>query len=131
MKWMFPIALFVLLAPGAPAQTVSTASVSGIVMQKGSDNVVWGANVELRREGSNAALFGAMTHEDGKFLFPSVPGGRYQLVTTSPGYVPAEYGQKRMKGAGLPLIVTAGQPLNSARVEMTPTGAISGRVTNS
>ncbi len=131
MKWIFPIALFVFLAPAAPAQTASATPVAGIVMQKGSDNVIWGANVELRKEGSITAMFGAMTREDGKFSFPSVPAGRYQLVATSPGYVAAEYGQKRMKGAGLPLIVDAGRPLTDVRVEMVPTGAIAGRVTNS
>src|SRR6185369_16258164 len=135
MRWMLANAVIVFFAQAAPAQTAPsptlTAPVAGIVMQKGSDNVVWGASVELRREGSNTAMLGAMTREDGKFLFPSVPAGRYQLAATSPGFVPAEYGQKRMKGAGLPLIVTAAQPLSDVRIEMVPTGAISGRVTNS
>ena len=92
--------------------------------------MVWGATVELRKEGGNTALYGALTGVDGKFAFPSVAAGRYQLVATSPGYVPAEYGQKRMKGAGLPLVVTAGQAMPNLRMEMVPTGAISGRVTD-
>ena len=92
--------------------------------------MVWGATVELRKEGGNTALYGALTGVEGKFAFPAVPAGRYQLVATSPGYVPAEYGQKRMKGAGLPLVVTAGQAMPSLRIEMVPTGAISGRVTD-
>src|SRR6185436_14665457 len=100
------------------------------VTQRGSDDVVWGATVELRKEGGNTALYGALTGIDGKFAFPSVPAGRYQLVATSPGFVPAEYGQKRMKGPGLPLVVVAGQAMPGLRVEMVPTGAISGRVTD-
>ena len=131
MNWIFPVLSVCLIQQvPAPAQTVATTAVAGVVMQRGNDNVVWGASVELRKEGSSTALFGALTREDGKFQFPAVPSGRYQLVATSPGYVPSEYGQKRMKGAGLPLIVEAGRPLNDVHIDMVPTGAISGRVTN-
>lgn len=123
--------LIVSISSVATAQQPANGSIQGVIVQKGSDNVVWGASVELRAEGGTAALFGAITREDGKFAFPAVPPGRYQLLATSPGYVPAEYGQKRMKGAGLPLVVASGQPLRDVRVEMVPTGAIAGRVTNS
>jgi hypothetical protein len=130
MKLLLPVALVALFIQTAIAQTSNGVPLQGIVTQRGSDEVVWGASVELRKEGGNTALYGALTGVDGKFAFPSVAPGRYQLVATSPGYVPAEYGQKRMKGAGLPLVVTAGQAMPNLRMEMVPTGAISGRVTD-
>jgi sugar phosphate permease len=52
-----------------------------------------------------AAIYGARTGSDGKFAFPAVSPGRYRLVANAPGYVSAEYGQKRMNGAGLPAIM--------------------------
>src|SRR6185436_11247597 len=109
MKRLLPLLLVAFLFQTANAQTPPGVPLQGIVTQRGSDEVVWGATVELRKEGGNTALYGALTGVDGKFAFPSVPAGRYQLIATSSGYVPAEYGQKRMKGAGLPLVV-AGQP---------------------
>jgi hypothetical protein len=127
MKHLLSVALVSFLIQTAFAQTSNGVPLQGIVTQRGSDEVVWGASVELRKEGGTTALYGALTGVDGKFAFPSVAPGRYQLVATSPGYVPAEYGQKRMKGAGLPLVVTAGQAMPNLRMEMVPTGAISGR----
>ncbi|HLQ75824.1 MAG TPA: carboxypeptidase-like regulatory domain-containing protein, partial [Terriglobia bacterium] len=130
MKKLLLLVLLALFVQSVAAQQAPGISVQGVVMQRGSDNVVWGATVELRKDGGDTALFGALTREDGKFSFPSVPSGRYRLVTTSPGFVPAEYGQKRMKGAGLPLIVVDEQPMLNVRLDMVPTGAISGRVTD-
>jgi hypothetical protein len=130
MKRLLPLFWIALLLQTAIAQVAPGVPVQGIVTQMGSNEVVWGASVELRKEGGNTALYGALTGVDGKFAFPSVPAARYQLIATSPGFVPAEYGQKRMKGAGLPLVVVSGQDMPNLRLEMVPTGAISGRVTD-
>ena len=131
MKRLLPAALVALFIQTAIAQTSNGVPLQGIVTQRGSDEVVWGASVELRKEGGTTALYGALTGVDGRFAFPSVAPGRYQFVAISPGYVPAEFGQKRTKGPGLPLVVTAGQAMPNLRMEMVPTGAISGRVTDS
>jgi hypothetical protein len=130
MYRLWSIAFVAFFIQSATAQTAPGVPLQGIVTQKGTDDVVWGASVEIRKEGGNTALYGAVTGMDGKFSFPGIPTGRYQLAATSPGYVPAEYGQKRMKGAGLPLVVVSGQTMPSLRIEMVPTGAISGRVTD-
>jgi hypothetical protein len=121
------IALFVALVQDTAAQG-PTAALQGTVSEMGRDEVVWGASVELRKESATTAAYGAVTGADGKFTFPSVQPGRYQLLATHPGHVPAEYGQNRMKGPGIPITLTAGQRLTDARITMTPTGAISGRV---
>jgi len=128
-KILFPVLTF-LFVHTAFAQQPAGVSVQGSVTQRGTPEVIWGANVELRKESNTPALYGAVTGPDGKFAFPSIAPGRYQLTATAQGHVIAEYGQKRMKGAGLPFIVEAGRPMSGIRIEMTPTGAISGRVTD-
>src|SRR6188768_2436742 len=127
---LMPLFISAILIQTAFAQAPAGVPLQGVVTQRGSDELVWGATVELRKEGGNTALYGALTAMDGKFAFPNVPPGRYQLLATAPGFVPAEYGQKRLKGAGLPLVV-AGQAMSNLRMDMVPTGAISGRVTDS
>jgi len=129
MNRLLSIAFAAWFVQTAFAQSPPGVPLQGIVTQRGTDDVVWGATVELRKESGTTALYGALTGVDGKFSFPSVPAGRYQLVATSPGFVPAEFGQKRMSGAGLPLVV-AGQAVSNLRIEMSPTAAISGRVTD-
>jgi Carboxypeptidase regulatory-like domain len=129
---MKKILLFVPTVLSIQMAFAQTAGVplQGTVVQRGTGEVVWGAKVELRREDNTNAMYGAVTGADGKFAFPGVAAGRYHLIATAQGHVIAEYGQKRMKGPGLPLIVETGRPLAGLRVEMTPTGAISGRVTD-
>src|SRR5262245_47338412 len=119
MKNILLSVLILLTIQTAFAQQTAGVSVQGVVAQRGTTEVVWGANVELRKEGTTMALYGAVTGNDGKFAFPSVAPGRYHLTATAQGHVPAEYGQKRMKGAGLPLAVEVGRPMSGVRIEMT------------
>ena len=44
--------------------------------------------------------------------------------------LPAEYGQRGPGGSGVPVVLAAQQQLKNVRMEMTPTGAISGRILN-
>jgi len=129
MKSIF-LATFIAFAGAAQAQTATGVPVQGVVLQRGSDELIWGATVELRKGTSSAAIYGARTGSDGKFAFPSVAPGSYRLIANAPGYVSTEYGQKRMNGAGLPFEVAAGQQVSNLRMEMVPTAAISGRVTD-
>ena len=72
MKHLLPAALIALFIQTATAQTSNGVPLQGVVTQRGSDEVVWGASVELRKEGGTTALYGALTGVDGKFAFPSV-----------------------------------------------------------
>jgi hypothetical protein len=110
-------------------QNSGTASVQGVAVIAGSDEPVTGAVVELRPVDNSAfEPILAATQSNGAFLFRDVRVGRYQLVATRNGYLPAELGQRNAQGRGVPIVVAAAQPLNNLRVAMTPTAAISGRI---
>jgi hypothetical protein len=71
----------------------------------------------------------AKTASDGRFKFENVKDGKYRLVAVRTGqYHPAEYGQRHLLQRGLYFPVGVGEALKDLKIEMTPTGAISGRV---
>jgi protocatechuate 3,4-dioxygenase beta subunit len=128
--------LLFLCVQGAFAQQPSSGSIQGIVVQAGvPDSRIPGATVEIRREGGVASLAAApllttTTDAEGKYYFPILTPGSYRLLASAGGFVRSEYGQKRMKGAGLPITVGANQKVSDATIALTQTGAISGRVTD-
>jgi hypothetical protein len=63
-------------------------------------------------------------------VFRDLAPGQYKLVATRDGYVTSEYGQRGPGGSGVPIVVAAQQQVKNAGIEMTPTGAISGRIMN-
>src|SRR5262245_28605268 len=130
-------------------------SIEGIVVQAGTSSPIPGATVELTGiaprtvDGSSrvgrgvisvnveeAASDGAVlsykatTGIDGKFELRDLrPGTEYQLVAVRfPDYLPAQYGQRvpSVPGRSIPLI--DGDHLRDIRVEMTPSGSISGQI---
>lgn len=72
------------------------------------------------------------TGEDGKFAFRNLKEGKYRLVSVRIGgmYQPAEYGQRNPQGRGFNFPLAAGQEFKDARLEMAPTGAITGKITD-
>jgi hypothetical protein len=110
-------------------QNSGTASVQGIAVIAGSDDPVSGAVVELRSvSDSSAEPLLAATQSSGSFLFRGVRAGRYVIIATRSGYLPAEFGQKSAQGRGVPIVVSATQPASDLRIIMTPTASVSGRI---
>jgi hypothetical protein len=72
------------------------------------------------------------TGEDGKFAFRNLKEGKYRLVSVRIGgmYQPAEYGQRNPLGRGFNFPLAVGQAFKDAKLEMAPTGAITGKVTD-
>jgi hypothetical protein len=106
-----------------------TSSVQGVVVKWGTTEPVAKATVELRRlESGTPAPYIATTAADGTFVFGAVPPGQYRVLVVRPGYVNAEYGQRRPNGLGLTIGLAAGQAATDVRLQMTATAAISGRV---
>jgi protocatechuate 3,4-dioxygenase beta subunit len=124
-----------LFAGTAMAQQPS-ASIQGTVTQVGAtDTKIPGATVELRREGgvasmASAPLLTTITDAEGRYYFPNLAPGPYRVVAKAGGYVRTEFGQKRTNGAGLAISLTANQRIVDATIALTPTGSISGRVTD-
>ena len=134
---MILIRLFLLTALLQPAMAQQSASsIQGFVTQAGATDLkIPGASVELRREGgvasiSSAPLLVTTTDAEGKYYFPNLSSGQYRVSAKAGGYVRTEYGQKRTNGAGLPINLTPNQRFTDATIALTPTGSISGRITD-
>jgi hypothetical protein len=153
--------------PVRSQSAATSASIEGIVVEKGSNMALGNVDLELSRvEGTSAAplsaaasdafsaalnstgqgfpsTFGAgpssvlegevkygRTGADGKFAFRDLKEGKYRLVAVRVGsaFYPVEYGQRDLKQRGLNFPVAAGEAKKDIRLEMTPTGVITGRV---
>ena len=101
------------------ALVMQTLPLQGIVVKKGTTEGLSKATVELRRDQENAGILDSITTEDdGRFSFSNVAPGRYRLTVTRRGYTRPP----------LTITLAAGQPAQDIPLNMTPTGAISGRV---
>ena len=126
MNTFFIMVIVALLAQSAPA------TVDGIVIKMGSGEPLAGARVELHPERSDVPdgpeppeTYTATTSQDGRFVLNGVVPGPYRLIATrNGGYVPAEYGQRRPTGQGIPFELSAGQRMSGIQLAMASTGVI-------
>jgi protocatechuate 3,4-dioxygenase beta subunit len=126
--------------PGAPQQQQQpqgTSSISGTVVEMGSNVPIPGASVELRRIDCNnfsnpPEVFNVKTGPDGKFNFPNLHAGGWCIVATAVGgkFTPAEYLQRGYKGRGVTIPLADGEKMPSVTLTMAPTSAISGHITD-
>jgi 5-hydroxyisourate hydrolase-like protein (transthyretin family) len=125
--------------PGAPQQQQQqgTGSISGTVVEMGSNVPIPGASVELRRIDCNnfsnpPEVFNVKTDHDGKFNFPNLHAGGWCIVATAAGgkFTPAEYLQRGYKGRGVTIPLTDGEKIPNITLTMAPTSAISGHITD-
>jgi len=125
--------------PGAPQrqQPQGTGSISGTVVEMGSNVPIPNASVELRRIDCNnfstpQEVFNMKTDGDGKFNFPNLRAGGWCIVATAAGgkFTPAEYLQRGSKGRGVTIPLTDGEKKPDVTLTMAPTSAINGRITD-
>lgn len=123
--------------PGAPPQQQppGTGSISGTVVEMGTNIPIPGASVEVRRIDCNnfsapPESFNVLTTADGKFNFSNLHAGGWCIVATIAGgkFTPAEYQQRGIKGRGLTIQLSDGEKMPGVTLTMAPTSAISGRV---
>jgi protocatechuate 3,4-dioxygenase beta subunit len=107
-----------------------TVSVQGTVIRDGSGDPLSKARVELRG-GNLPEPITTTTETDGRFYFPNLPPGAYEISVRRDGFAPAEVGQKWPGGPGVPVQLRAGQPAPDVVVRMVAAAAISGRVADS
>jgi hypothetical protein len=124
-------------APQQPPQQQGTGSISGTVVEMGSNVPIPGASVELRRIDCNnfsspPEVFNVKTGPDGKFNFPNLHAGGWCIVATAVGgkFTPAEYLQRGYKGRGVTIPLADGEKMPSVTLTMAPTSAISGHITD-
>jgi hypothetical protein len=137
------------------ASLQTSASIEGVVVRYGTSEPISSVDVELvgvegedtigsgmysqgsltitisrRSNDSRPQALRTRTKADGRFRFGDLKPGTYRLNASHQGglYCPAEYGQKDWKGPGLDVVVSAGEIVRNANIEMIPPGTISGRV---
>jgi hypothetical protein len=124
-----PMALaFLLLQNVAPSP--QTASISGIVVEAGTGKPIANASIQLIANPPTPNLsplpVTTKTGRDGTFSLTSLKPGDGLLGVMAPGYVTAIY-----PGAGTGRMVwTSNQKLTNIRIELPPTGTITGRIVN-
>jgi hypothetical protein len=128
-KENFPVCVFLcllavlmcLLTPiGARAQAVATGIVHGVVMDP-ANAVVLGATVTLTDTSTNAART-ATTNDTGRYVFPGVPPGIYELSVAKTGFRTAKFANQEVT-VGTALTLDAKLELGSTieTVEVTAT----------
>ena len=86
-----------------------------------------GGSPTLGARGRGAASPSAITPDDGKFSFELDPGS-YRIAVSADNYVPAEYGQRSLRGSGKVIYLDSGERLKDLTVRVVPTGVIKGRI---
>ena len=124
------ILLVLLLAQTAARAQTAGASVEGVVNSSPSNAPLARVLVEMRSlDAGTARVFSLTTPANGRFVFRSIPPGRYQLTAMRAGFVRGDYGVRGPGASGLSITLAGGQRLTDVRLAMTPTGTIAGRIT--
>jgi hypothetical protein len=104
-----------------------TSGIAGTVTDPVSGEPVRGALVTLGADEPGARRT-THTTATGIFTFPDLPGGRYTLTVTKPGYVRSAYGAKRHDRPGTPITLAPGQTMTGLTVPIAKGGVITGRI---
>ncbi|HET9129948.1 MAG TPA: carboxypeptidase-like regulatory domain-containing protein, partial [Terriglobia bacterium] len=104
------------------ALILQSLPVQGVVLHKGTAEVLSKATVELHRDQGAAGILDSVTTEDdGRFSFSNVEPGHYWLIVMRRGYARPP----------LAITITAGRKVEDIQLNMTPAGSISGNVFDS
>jgi len=112
-----------------PTAAIIPGMVQGVIVDAGNDLPLPKASVELQRLGDTSTPIVTTTDEHGIFAFKNISPGQYRLFATHSNYVRAEYGQRAITGAGVPFLLEASKQIAEFRLALTPTAAVSGRIT--
>jgi hypothetical protein len=136
---LFTPACLLLFAANLAAQTDSPqknssatdkdkCTVSGTVLSLDTGEPLKKAKVSLldNAKSENSAI--DITDEKGHFLFEDRPPGSYTLSAAKPGFVRAEYGQRKPSDPGAILTLTRGQKMSDLVFKLQRTAVITGRV---
>jgi protocatechuate 3,4-dioxygenase beta subunit len=113
--------------PNDPAtQPTGTGTISGSVISN-DGHPVRRARVTLT-SGELRSAKSTTSDDQGRFTFGELPGGRFTLAASKPGYVNATYGQKQPGRAGTPIQLIDSQHLDDLKLALPKGGVITGMV---
>lgn len=106
-----------------------TGAVMGTIVAADSGQPVDGARLTLVGERVRGGRT-VTSDDDGRFVFAELPGDRYTLSASKPGYVSVVYGQKApgTGDPGTPIALAEGQQIKDLTVGMPRGGVITGAV---
>jgi Carboxypeptidase regulatory-like domain len=101
-------------------------SIQGFVQILGTSTPIASARVDVRNDFGGPSAQVVTTDANGQFQV-NLPPGRYRVLASADGYVPARFGERGIRPA--PLIeVGPGQEIKNIVVALTPKSTISGHV---
>ena len=106
---------------------VGTGEISGVVVLLGAGTPVRRAQVTLSGQELRGNRF-TVTDDQGRFAFPVLPAGRFNLQVNKPGHVSVSYGAKRPGRPGTPIQLADGQKIEKLSIAMPRGSVITGVV---
>ncbi|HXT70654.1 MAG TPA: carboxypeptidase regulatory-like domain-containing protein [Vicinamibacterales bacterium] len=113
-----------------PAQPVAGTSLIGGVVVTDERTPQPARKVRVTLNSVDRGMPGRTTTTDdaGRFAFPNLPAGRFNLTASKPGYLPVNYGAKRPERAGTPVALSDGQRIADVVMKIVRGGVITGAV---
>jgi len=110
-------------------QPAGTATISGIVLLGATgDEPSRRTRVTLKTTDPAIAGRTATTDDSGRFTFRDVPGGRFTLQATRPGYLTSSYGAHRPGRPGTAIAVANGAQVANLALRLTKGSVLTGTV---
>lgn len=100
--------------------------VAGILVNKIDGHPLAQARATLADTATPQKSQSVITSQDGKFLFPTVPAGKFSLTGFKRGYIPAAYDQHDQFSTAI--VTGAGLDTENLVLKLAPDGMIFGRV---
>jgi hypothetical protein len=100
--------------------------VAGILVNKIDGHPLAQARATLADTATPQKSQSVITSQDGKFLFPTVPAGKFSLTGFKRGYIPAAYDQHDQFSTAI--VTGAGLDTENLILKLAPDGMIFGRV---
>lgn len=115
-------------AQQASDESPGKAAIAGKVVDAVSGEPLKKAIVIAHTMESRGTPFMASSDAEGKFAFPDLDAGRYQLSVERNAYARQQYGQRDPNRPGSPLTLKAGQKMTDVLFRMIPAAVITGRI---
>lgn len=100
--------------------------VSGVVVSKVDGHLLSHARITLADTKIRQKFRVVITSDDGRFVFPSVPAGKFSLTGTKRGFIPAAYDQHDQFSTAM--VIGAGMETENLVLKLAPNGIIYGKV---
>jgi hypothetical protein len=94
------------LLPALALSALQAATIRGVVLENQTGRPLARALVAADPvAGSKGTPQAVRTNSNGAFEFPPMPGGAYLVSASRRGFAPFQYGQKRWKASGVPIVL--------------------------